>query len=801
MPADGGDWRERLCMTATRKPPGDAPAAAPQSGGDAGGGPPGGYPLLDALAPPPRRRYVWRAVLGCLIVLVASAGAAAVAVLEEVHTIVQDISVNKPLKVSSRVLARSDFGQPETLLMVGDDTRKGFKYYKGYVPDLANEMLLVRIDPSKPWISMMSIPRELWVNVTEPDGATYENRLNSAYTYGATTLLETIKQVTGLSVNHVIATTFSQFENAINRLGCVYDTIDARYFHDNALGGEQYQNVDLQPGYQCLNGSDAEQFVSYRHTDTSQIRDARDQSFLLAVKRQYGPQLAGNIGEFEKVFGQTVATDAGLRSQTEILNLANLLISAAGLRVRQVHFQTLPCTDTCPPADLTATQLQIQSSVHNFLFGGDITPVRQVAAIGHNISRRGGLAHLPLTPTLASNLAAEHALAARLGFTAEFPKVQDLAGSAIPIAGHCTELVQACLRNYLIHAPDGAAYPIYVEVFPNGDLGQFYDVQGTTWSRAPLFANPEQTIRVGRRTYDLYYDGSHLETIAWREYGAVYWVHNTLTDAVGNGELLAIAEQTAPVGAVRRSPAHVVLKAFAVPTYLPPAAKTPLLQSVGRVGGLVTLVLFPLALLAVLSNWRRVRRMRDQVHATVAQATVLETRMAAVAAGFGPMVAQGPTGHATHPAPGARLAGPAPVPFARYRSRRRWIPATAGLGLVLAAATIYLVLESRAPERRHQPRPQPLPTAPVAVLNAGTTPDAAHHLALSLTRRHVLVVGTGNLQATPPRSYEVLYTSGAADQARLLAEILKSQHPLVAPIDAATAQAIGSTPKLVVVIL
>jgi hypothetical protein len=136
-------------------------------------------------------------------------------------------------------------------------------------------------------------------------------------------------------------------------------------------------------------------------------------------------------------------------------------------------------------------------------------------------------------------------------------------------------------------------------------------VQGTTWSRAPLFANPEQTIRVGRRTYDLYYDGSHLETIAWREYGAVYWVHNTLTDAVGTGELLAIAEQTAPVGAVRRSPAHVVLKAFAVPTYLPPAAKTPLLQSVGRVGGLITLVLFPLALLAVLSNWRRVRRMRD----------------------------------------------------------------------------------------------------------------------------------------------------------------------------------------------
>jgi len=52
----------------------------------------------------------------------------------------------------------------------------------------------------------------------------------------------------------------------------------------------------------------------------------------------------------------------------------------------------------------------------------------------------------------------------------------------------------------VIHAPDGDAYPIYVEVFSNGDLGQFYDVQGTTWTRAPLFANSNQTLRVGRRT-------------------------------------------------------------------------------------------------------------------------------------------------------------------------------------------------------------------------------------------------------------------------------------------------------------
>ncbi len=721
------------------------------------------------------------------------------AVLEQVHTIVQDLSVNRALKVSSRLLASSGYGQPETLLLVGDDTRSVFKYYNGYVPNLANEMLVVRFDPSKPWISMMSLPRELWVTIDEPDGVTYTNRLNSAYTFGATTLLRTIKQVTGLSVNHVIATTFTQFENAINRLGCVYDTIDERYYHNNADGGAQYQNIDLQPGYQCLNGSEAEQFVSYRHTDTSQVRDARDQSFLLAVKQQYGPRLAGNTGEFERVFGETVQTDARLRSTSEILNFADLLINANGLRVRQVHFQTLPCDGvSCPLGDLTATPQQIHDSVHNFLFGGDITPTRQVAAIGHKLSRRGGLARLPLTATLASNVAGEQAAAARLQFTAEFPKVQDTAGSAIPVAATCTQVVQACIRNYLIHAPNGSAYPIYVEVFSNGDLGQFYDVQGTTWTGAPLLGTPNQTIRVGRRSYELYYEGSHLQAIAWREYGAVYWVHNTLTDAVGNGELLAIAEQTAPIGRIRSAPRHLILKASSVPTVTAPAVKTSMLHSIGRVGGLIALLLLPVGLLLVLRNWRRLRSMRERVNAAVARAGVVESRLTAVAASLRPAVAPGAAGYANFQSTAARYGAATPDAFNRYRARRRWIPPSIGVGLVAAAAAAYLALDSSASGPKHAPRA--VPSATVAVLGAGRTPHAARRLATELAHERVHVVATGNLEGPAPGFYEVLYTPRNRGQARLLAAILRTQHPRITPIDAATAQAFGSSAKLIVVI-
>jgi polyisoprenyl-teichoic acid--peptidoglycan teichoic acid transferase len=736
-------------------------------------------------------------LLGCVIVVLASAGGTAVFILEQVHTVVQDLRVNKPLTVDRKALAPDYYGGPETLLLVGDDWRPATKYYPHAVPHLANEMLLVRIDPSKPYISMMSIPRELWVPIQTPAGVVGPTRLNAAYTGGLTYLLETIKQVTGLSINHVIVATFGRFENAIDELGCVYSTIDERYYHSNADGGDQYQNIDLQPGYQCLNGSEAEQFVSYRHTDTSQIRDARDQAFLLDVKKQYGPELAGNIGKFEKIFGQTVQTDPGLDSPTEILNLADLLVTAAGLRVRQVPFLASPL----PNGDLTATPAQIQQSVHNFLVGGPPPPTRQTATIARKVGHRGALARLPLTPTLESNVAAEKAATAGIPFTAEFPKVQDLAGSgAFAVAPQCTQQVQACVRDYLIHAPGGKAYPIYVAVFSNGQLGQFYDVQGTTWTDAPLFADPNQTLRAGKRTYELFYDGTQLQTVAWREYGAWYWVRNTLTDSIGSGELVAIAEQTVPIGPVAGVRAagtskHLILKAFSVPARPVPTVKTPALQTVGSLAALATLVLTPLLGIMILRQRRLTRQVRVQLQTNLAREASLSTAIAAS------------TNVATAAATASAGSG---VVMERHNYRTRHgrapivVPAVA---VVLAAATAgYLLTRSASRPARtpaaasSQPVPSGPPTVPVAVLNASGQTGVAQTLAQRLAAQRVRITATGNVTEARAPGYWILYANGAKTQAEQLATMLKPRAPILAPIDANAQAAAGPTARVVVLI-
>ena len=185
--------------------------------------PPNGPP--PAAPETPTRRPGWkRILLGAIVVLLCSAGGSAVFVIEQVHSLRDALSQNGALKIEPGTLASAGWGDPQTLLLVGDDQRSLTKYYHVAVPHLANEMLLVRLDPSKPYISMMSIPRELWVPITLPNGATYVNRINSAYTHGIPTLLRTIQHVIGLSVNHVIVITFGRFKRAVDEMGCVYST-------------------------------------------------------------------------------------------------------------------------------------------------------------------------------------------------------------------------------------------------------------------------------------------------------------------------------------------------------------------------------------------------------------------------------------------------------------------------------------------------------------------------------------------------------------------------------------------------
>jgi LCP family protein required for cell wall assembly len=729
-----------------------------------------------------------RVLLGGLGVVLISGGATAVLALGEVSKVVEALNQSKAVKLAPKILAPTSNGAPETLLLVGDDRRPPPKSNPGgFVVPHSNEMLLVRIDPSKPTISMLSIPRELQVTIYPPGAQPVVNRINVAYTIGGIQLMtETIKRVLGIAVNHVFVVTFPKFKRAVDEMGCVYMTVDRRYHHVNEPGGEQYFEINLEPGYQRICGRQALEFVASRHEDTSLIRDARDQRFLLETKAQYGSTLFESRDKFERILGKAVETD--LHGTSQVLALLSLLVQAQGKPVRQAHFQVnlLLSYDT-------ATPQQIHESVQSFLNGTAPVPRAKLnAAVRAARPHRHGHSSTPsLTPTPSSFLDHARSAAPNLPFALEYPRVRQSYVGSVPDK----------LRTYAIRDPHGIAHSAYVVAVNSAPLGEYYDVQGTTWGDPPLLSNPSQTVHIGSRSYGLFYSGEEIRTIAWREGNATYWIQNTLTNSVQPREMLALAEQTVPVigAGSGEAPAVTAPRAFSLPPR--PSTSTSLTSKLAAAASLLCLAALAFLALLLISRRRELALLREQV----ARAMTLEASLhPALAAGAGAAAAAGAAGASAGAATsaGASAGASASVvepPRSVYRAPRRLsrgavvlaVAVPVAAALVLAAV---LLLGSGGSSTQAQGAP-----VPVAVFNATGTQGAARQLADSLRAEHIALSQVGNINASLGHGVYVLYPPGAQAQARHVASLIPSLSPTIAPIQPQVQTAIGRHNEIVVI--
>jgi hypothetical protein len=307
-------------------------------------------------------------------------------------------------------------------------------------------------------------------------------------------------------------------------------------------------------------------------------------------------------------------------------------------------------------------------------------PAAHKTARTHHRPASSGLG-FALTPTTSGELEEARAQAPNLPFPLEYPRARDSFAGAEPDE----------LRLYKIHDLGGHLHPIYVTVISRGELGQYYDVQGTNWTDPPKLRNPGQTVQLGSRTYELFYLGEQVKTIAWREDGAVYWIENTLTDNVSPRAMLAMAEQTLPVIHTLSEPLlPSPTSAAAREVDLAPqsATQTSLTAKLEAALGFAGLGIVALLSLLVLVRQRELRRLR----ATVAQALALEThqRLLLAAAGLAsvePTLAGAGTRTGAPP-----LAERPPTLYQAARDWRRIVLAGALLAVVLAGAAVALLV-------------------------------------------------------------------------------------------------------------
>jgi len=470
------------------------------------------------------RPGLWkRLLLGALLVVFAAAGATAVAAFHEVDKVVDALELGPELKLGKGQLAETDPGSPQTLMILGSDERPKDNV-EGAGGARSDTIMLVRLNPDKEATAIMSLPRDLKVEIPGhgPD------KINAAYELGGPQLtLDTVKAVTGLSINHVINVHFKGFWRAVNAVGCVYADIDRRYYNDSA----EYAFIDVKPGYQRMCGRKALQYVRFRHEDTDIVRAARQQDFLRQAKQQItASELFDNHERLTKIFGRNTSTDAKLRSRSEVLRLLKLALFSADQPIQEISFR-----GTLGGSYVESTPEQMREMTDEFLNVRDTPGPR--AESGRKVKRPKRKQKLRVVGGLedASSFGEEQAVQA----------VQAGAGATLPALYPALRLQGSVYAGpphvYKLRGTDGKRYGAYRMVLQTGRAGEYYGLQGINWKNPPILEGVTERRKIGRRTYELAYDGDRLRLVAWRTSKAVYWISNTLLLSVDEKQMLAIA--------------------------------------------------------------------------------------------------------------------------------------------------------------------------------------------------------------------------------------------------------------------
>jgi LCP family protein required for cell wall assembly len=433
---------------------------------------------------------------------------------------------------------------PRTLLVLGSDrraanSRDAVQSGAAATPH-SDTIVLLRLDPDRNRIAVLSLPRDLAVDIP---GVGERRKINEAYDHGgAAKTLDTVQALFRhatthkLPINGVIDASFNGFQQAVNDLHGVYVDVDQDY---EIADGTGVSAIDIKAGYQRLVGSDALAYVRYRHTDSDLFRNARQQEFLRQAARQPAVEQLKSFGAGSAFVGQMIKY---FRFDKEFLsrkNNAGMIKTALSLALHHAPVNQIALSGITEAANPTVdtrlflSDARVRDAYDAFMTGaGTSNPKPSTKPKPKPGKRPKGSATTGLET--AGRLGEDLAVLATSklkGLPFYFPTYR-LTGSRYP---------DDTPRIYSDRDTQGRPFRAYRLVIATGRDGEFYGVQGMTWKDPPLLANPDEVRKQGGRTLELFYDGPKLRQVAWRTPNAVYYVTNTLNRALSNPQMLAIA--------------------------------------------------------------------------------------------------------------------------------------------------------------------------------------------------------------------------------------------------------------------
>ncbi|AMO34994.1 LCP family protein [Lysinibacillus sp. fkY74-1] len=169
----------------------------------------------------------------------------------------------------------------------------------------SDALILATLNNKTHTVKMLSIPRDSYVYIPKVG---YKDKITHAHAMGGTlTTIETVEQLFDIPIDYYVRMNFNAFIDVVDALGGVEAEVP---YALHELDEFDKFTINLQPGLQHLNGSEALALARTRKQDSDIERGKRQQEILSAIIKKVAS--VGSITKYDdviKALGDNMKTD------------------------------------------------------------------------------------------------------------------------------------------------------------------------------------------------------------------------------------------------------------------------------------------------------------------------------------------------------------------------------------------------------------------------------------------------------------------------------------------------------------
>ena len=222
--------------------------------------------------------------------------------------------------VDNIVYSTKDLKEPFTILLMGvDSTGDGIASGSSFNGD---SLMLITFNPKTLSATIFSIPRDTFVPISCRNNT--ENKINSSAYGGTSCVVNTIENLTGITIDHYVKINFTGVVKLVDDLGGVEVDVPIKFCEQDSQRRFEEYLICLDKGKQTLNGEQALALARHRHSlPLGDFQRVQHQQLVVEAMLQSLKSIR-DIDTFYKIMDDVINNIDTNMSTSQILSLYNV---------------------------------------------------------------------------------------------------------------------------------------------------------------------------------------------------------------------------------------------------------------------------------------------------------------------------------------------------------------------------------------------------------------------------------------------------------------------------------------------